>query len=104
MHRVPVFHAALLATLLSGLASAQTSVTVQTDHGPVVGRQTDTRSFLEMLYAAPSVENLCEKAPSFPRPGRPRDATQFGNVCPQTVIALFTRPGERPGSAKGNED
>lgn len=53
MRRIPFFHVALLATLLGTLASAQTSgaqtpVTIQTNHGPVVGRQTNTRSFLGM--------------------------------------------------------
>jgi len=34
----------------------------------------------------------------------PRDATAFGNLCPQAVVALFAQPGETPGSVKGNED
>ncbi len=105
MRLVPIFQSAVLAALLSTLATAQTAVTVQTDHGPVVGRQADTRSFLGIPYAAPPVGPLRWKAPQPAAPwAAPRDASAFGNDCPQTVIALFALPGETPGTVKGNED
>ena len=105
MRLFPVVRSLVLAALLGTLAAAQTPVTVQTDHGPVVGTQTDTRSFLGIPYAAPPVGDLRWRTPQPAMPWTtPRDATQFGSVCPQTVIALFAQPGETPGTVKGNED
>ena len=105
MRLLPFTRCILLAALIGPLAAAQTSVTVQTDHGPVVGRQTDTRRFLGIPYAAPPVGDLRWKAPRPPESWTtPRDATAFGSVCPQTVIALFAQPGETPGTVKGQED
>ncbi|WP_407571930.1 carboxylesterase/lipase family protein [Deinococcus altitudinis] len=95
----------LLVVLLSFPAYAQTAVTVQTDHGPVVGRQAEVRRFLGLPYAAPPVGPLRWKAPQPALPWTaPRDAATFGAVCPQAVIALFALPGETPGSVKGQED
>ncbi|AWN24107.1 carboxylesterase [Deinococcus irradiatisoli] len=105
MRRCTVVFFVLVAALFSSLASAQTPVTVQTDHGPVVGQQADSRSFLGIPYAAPPVGGLRWKAPQPAAPWTaPRDATRFGPVCPQTVIALFALPGETPGTLKGQED
>lgn len=105
MRPFPVLHSIVVAALLSTLAHAQTPVTVQTDHGLVIGRQTDTRRFLGIPYAAPPVGELRWTAP---QPAAlwtaPRDASQFGGECLQTVLALFALPGETPGSVKGQED
>lgn len=105
MRRFPVFRCVILAMLLGSLAQAQVPVTIQTEDGPVIGRQDDTRRFLGLPYAAPPVGNLRWKAP---QPAvswtAARDATQFGNDCTQTVIALFALPGETPGTVKGQED
>ncbi|GGR26770.1 carboxylesterase/lipase family protein [Deinococcus ruber] len=101
----PVLQSVFLSLLLGSVAAAQTPVTIETDHGPVVGQQTDTRSFLGIPYAAPPVGNLRWRSPQPAAPWTaPRDATHFGNVCPQTVIALFALPGETPGTVKGQED
>ena len=105
MRLFPVFRSLVLAALLGTLAAAQTSVTVQTDHGPVVGRQADSRSFLGIPYAAPPTGALRWKAPQLAAFWTvPRDALKFGNDCPQKVIGLFALPGETPGAVKGNED
>ncbi|MGY2893894.1 carboxylesterase/lipase family protein [Deinococcus sp. UYEF24] len=95
----------LLAASLGFPAYAQTAVTVQTDHGLVVGRQAEVRSFLGLPYAAPPVGPLRWRAPQPALPWTaPRDAAKFGAVCPQAVIALFALPGETPGTVKGQED
>ncbi|WP_188963231.1 carboxylesterase/lipase family protein [Deinococcus aquiradiocola] len=111
MKRFPVVHALLSAALFTGLAAAQGTalppepVTVQTDHGPVVGRQSQVRSFLGIPYAAPPVGALRWKSPQPAAPWTtPRDAAQVGSQCPQTVIALFALPGETPGTVRGKED
>lgn len=98
-------HAFLAAALLSSPAHAQTPVTVQTQDGPLVGRLTDTRQFLGIPYAAPPTGARRWQPPQPAAPWTaPRDASQFGPVCPQAVVALFAQPGETPGSVKGEED
>lgn len=105
MRPLPVSRCLLLAALLGSLAHAQTSVTVQTDRGPVVGKRADTRSFLGIPYAAPPVGPLRWKPPQPAAPWTtPRDATRFGDICPQVVVALFAAEGETPGSVRGQED
>lgn len=96
---------ALTALASLSLAQAQQPVTVQTDRGTVVGRQADVRTFLGIPYAAPPVGDLRWKSPQ-PAAAwdRPRDASQFGGECAQTVLALFALPGETPGAVKGQED
>uniref|UniRef100_UPI002869EA46 carboxylesterase/lipase family protein n=1 Tax=Deinococcus sp. TaxID=47478 RepID=UPI002869EA46 len=95
----------LLTAFLANFALAQTPVTVQTDLGPVVGRQGTARSYLGIPYAAPPVGALRWKAPQPAAPWTaPRDATAFGGECVQAVLALFALPGETPGTVKGQED
>lgn len=58
---------------------------VITENGPVSGTVTnDGRKFLGIPYAAPPVGNLRWKPPAAPANWTaPRDATHFGNNCPQ---------------------
>ena len=103
--RFPVLIPLMAATLFGLLAHAQSSVTVQTDRGPVVGRQADVNTFLGLPYAAPPVGNLRWKPPQPVVPWTvARGATQFGGECLQSVLALFALPGETPGAVKGQED
>ncbi|GHF43134.1 para-nitrobenzyl esterase [Deinococcus metalli] len=105
MNPLSVVRASVVLLLLGSSAHAQTPVTVQTDHGPVVGRESTVRSFLGIPYAAPPVGELRWKSPQPAAPWTaPRDASTFGNVCPQVVIALFARPDETPGTLRGQED
>jgi para-nitrobenzyl esterase len=88
-----------------GVAHAQQSVTVQTQQGAVVGRQAEVRTFLGIPYAAPPVGELRWQPPRPAAPwNTPRDASRSGGKCPQTVLALFARPGEAPGTVQGQED
>ena len=98
------------ACLTAGLvfassAFAQQSVTVQTDHGAVVGQQTTARVFLGIPYAAPPVGPLRWRPPQ-PVPGwtSPLDASKSGNGCPQVIQAQFAVPGQTAGQVIGNED
>jgi para-nitrobenzyl esterase len=93
---------------LLGAAQAQQAdapVTVQTDHGAVVGRLTNVQTFRGIPYAAPPVAEKRWTAPQ-PAPAwtAPRDTSNFGNVCPQVVLALFPVPGKQAGDAQGDED
>ena len=96
---------ALAMTALSPWAQAQRAVQVQTDHGAVVGQEAASQRFLGIPYAAPPVGALRWQAPQ-PAPAwtQPRDATTFGHLCPQTVLALFPVPGKAPGDVQGDED
>ncbi|MCW5889337.1 MAG: carboxylesterase family protein [bacterium] len=63
------------------------SPTVQTANGPVTGTVTDRMgAFLGVPYAAPPDGGLRWKPPQAPAPwAAPRDATAFGNACPQSA-------------------
>ena len=102
----------LTAGLLGG-AQAQTvqtqtsgtPVTVQTDHGAIVGRVADVQTFKGIPYAAPPVADRRWRAPqAAPAWTTPRDASTFGNICPQVVLGLFPVPGKQAGDVQGDED
>ncbi len=103
--------AAVLLTLGPLAARCQQKVSVTTDKGTIIGRQSSAGgqssgvSFLGIPYAAPPVGKLRWSAP---QPAMnwaaSRDAGQFGNVCPQVVLALFAVPGLKPGDVQGSED
>jgi para-nitrobenzyl esterase len=97
----------LLALFLSNaIALAQEPVTVQTDKGPVVGRQAGAvRTFLGIPYAAPPVGDLRWKAPQSPAAWAvPRDASAFGNVCFQVATGMLEGEDQSKGKILGNED
>jgi para-nitrobenzyl esterase len=76
---------AVLAALLPAAASA--AGVVPTDNGPVRGVETQAaKKYLGIPYAAPPVGHLRWRAPQAPaRWHGPRDASRFGNHCPQTA-------------------
>jgi hypothetical protein len=97
----------LLALFLSDAAVyAQGRPTVQTDNGPVVGRQAGgVRTFFGIPYAAAPVGDLRWRAPQ-PRVDwtTPREASAFGNVCVQPVTGMLEGEEEAQGKIVGNED
>ena len=107
-----ISRAALLIAVLGLLTPAaqaqtaeQSAITVQTDHGAVTGQQGSVQRFLGIPYAAPPLGALRWKAPQpVPAWSTPRDASRFGSVCPQVVLALFPVPGKAAGDIQGNED
>ncbi|MDB5045433.1 MAG: hypothetical protein JWQ08_1483 [Deinococcus sp.] len=92
------------AALFCG-ALAQPSVTVQTDQGPVVGRQAAANAFLGIPYAAPPVGPLRWQPPqAAPTWTAPRDASSPGADCPQVALNLFPVAGVTPGEVQGDEN
>ena len=80
-------------------------VSVQTDHGVVVGRQTTTNTFLGIPYALPPVGPLRWKPPQPATPWTtPRDASTPGERCPQVLQAQLLVPGQTAGEVVGSED
>src|SRR6266853_2050296 len=97
----------LFALFLSNaIALAQESITLQTDKGPVVGRQAGAiRTFFGIPYAAPPVGDLRWKAPQSPAAWTaPRDASAFGNVCVQVATGMLEGEDQAKGKLLGNED
>lgn len=98
----------LFALLLSNASAlAQEPATVQTDKGPVVGRQTELiRTFFGIPYAAPPVGDLRWKAPQSPAAWTaPREANAFGNVCVQVATGMPEgEEDQTKGKILGNED
>ncbi len=92
--------------LTSAIALAQEPITVQTDKGPVVGRQAGAvRTFFGIPYAAPPVGDLRWKAPqSAAAWTNPRDASAFGNVCFQVATGMLEGEEQTKGKILGNED
>ncbi len=90
---------------LTSSASAQRAVSVQTDHGAVVGQQTTANVFLGLPYAAPPVGPL-RWTPPQPVSAwtSPLDASKPGDVCPQVIQAQFAVSGQTAGQVIGNED
>lgn len=87
------------AAIASGLASAASAAgVVPTDKGPVRGIETQAANeYLGIPYAAPPVGDLRWRPPQpAQRWHGPRDATRFGNHCPQ--------PASPFGSASNTED
>lgn len=77
--------AALAALVLAGCSGASSSLTVQTESGPVAGSTSaGVSSWLGIPYAAAPVGALRWKPPA-PAPSwsAVRDATRFGPACPQ---------------------
>lgn len=68
---------------------AQTTITVTTDAGDVVGKQTDNAMvFKGIPYAAPPVGDLRWKAPQPVTPWQtPRDCDEFASRCPQPDVS-----------------
>jgi para-nitrobenzyl esterase len=95
----------VLQILDASAALPQENLSIMTDKGIVVGRQSSAVSFLGIPYAAPPVGKLRWSAPEPVSPwAEPRDASRIGNVCPQVVLALFAVPGLKPGEVQGKED
>src|ERR1700687_5193809 len=97
----------LFALFLSNaIVLAQEPITVQTDKGPVVGRQAGAvRTFFGIPYAAPPVGDLRWKAPQSPAAWTvPRDASAFGNVCFQVATGMLEGQDQAKGKILGNED
>jgi para-nitrobenzyl esterase len=92
--------ASVLACLLVAIfaTTALANGVVPTDKGPVRGTETQSvEKFLGIPYAAPPVAELRWRPPQPPtRWHGPRDATDFGNHCPQ--------PGTPFGSESASED
>ena len=76
---------ALAAMIASVRVAAGATVIATTDTGPVEGLVAPTLTeFLGIPYAAPPVGDLRWQPPQPPAPwSTPRDATVFGNHCPQ---------------------
>ena len=68
---------------------------VTTASGPVKGKLgSNFRTFLGIPYAAPPVGALRWTAPAAPKAWTtPRDATSFGDICPQQSMGLPATPG-----------
>jgi para-nitrobenzyl esterase len=95
----------MLLTLNASVALSQQEVSILTEKGTVVGRQSIAASFLGIPYAAPPVGKLRWSAPQpVSAWAEPRDASRAGNVCPQLVLALFAVPGLNTGDVEGQED
>lgn len=105
MRSVMYVFTAVLLILDASAALSQQKVSIMTDKGIVVGRQSSAVSFLGIPYAAPPVGKLRWRAPEPANAwDEPRDASRIGNVCPQVVLALFAVPGLKPGEVQGKED
>jgi para-nitrobenzyl esterase len=85
--RTRLFIAACMAAFCLASATASAVGVVPTDKGPVRGNETAAmKQYLGIPYAAPPVGDLRWRPPQAPaRWQGPRDATQFGNHCPQTA-------------------
>ena len=76
---------ALVGAVASSSVARAATVIVTTDSGPVEGLVTPTMTeFLGVPFAAPPTGDLRWQPPQPPVPWTtPRDATVFGNHCPQ---------------------
>ncbi len=84
---------ALVLALVAGQSPVRSGPAVEIDQGGLVGLTEDgIHKFRNIPFAAPPVGELRWR-PAQPAPGweGARDATTFGNVCPQSLIAGFTR-------------
>jgi para-nitrobenzyl esterase len=84
--------AVLACVLIAGSATAAAARVVPTDNGPVRGVETPAvDKYLGIPYAAPPVGDLRWQPPQAPARWRgPRDASRFGNHCPQPASPFGT--------------
>ena len=96
--RTRLFIAACMAAFCLASATASAVGVVPTDKGPVRGNETAAmKQYLGIPYAAPPVGDLRWRPPQAARAlaRSPRDATQFGNHCPQPASPFGLRVQHR---------